>query len=70
MGNTLNMSREWRFGLRFLRNENGTMDVRSYEAGQDKKWKNKRDNENGGNHIESPGKEVEVVWACGEKRGA
>ena len=27
------------------RNENDTMDVRSYEAGQDQKWKNKRDNE-------------------------
>ena len=27
------------------RNENATMDVWSYEAGQDKKWKNKRDNE-------------------------
>ena len=24
----------------------------------------------GGNHKESPGKEVEVVWACDEKRGA
>ena len=23
-----------------------------------------------GNHTESPGKEVEVVWACDEKRGA
>ena len=45
------------------------MDVRSYEAGQDKKWKNKRDNERGGNHKESPGKEVEVAWACDEKRG-
>ena len=51
------------------RNENATMDVRSYEAGQDKKWKNKRDNESGGNHKESPGKKVEVVWACDEKRG-
>ena len=38
-------------------------------AGQDKKWKNKRDNESGGNHKESAGKEVEVVWACDEKRG-
>ena len=45
------------------------MDVRSYEAGQDKKWKNMRDNESGGNQKESPGKEVEVVWACDEKRG-
>ena len=34
-----------------------------------KKWKNKRDNESGVNHKESTGKEVEVVWACGEKRG-
>ena len=24
--------------------------------------------ESGGNHKESPGKEVEVVWACDEKR--
>ena len=38
------------------------MDVRSYEAGQDQKWKNKRDNE-------STGKKVEVVWACDETRG-
>ena len=50
------------------RNENATMDVRSYEAGQDTKLKNKKDNESGGNHKESPGKEVEVVWACNEKR--
>ena len=28
-----------------------------------------RDNESGGNHKENPGKEVEVVWACDEKRG-
>ena len=27
------------------------------------------DNESGGNHKESPGKEVEVVWACDGKRG-
>ena len=44
------------------------MDVRSYEAGQNKKWQNKRGNESGGNHKESPGKEVEVVWACDEMR--
>ena len=50
------------------RNENATMDVRSYEAGQDKKWKNTKDNQSDGNHKESPGKEVEVVWACDEKR--
>ena len=31
------------------------MDVRRFEAGQDKKWKNKRDTEGGGNHKESPG---------------
>ena len=37
------------------------MDVRSYEAGQDKKLKNKRDNESRRNHKESTGKEVEVV---------
>ena len=45
------------------------MDVRSYEAGQYKKLNNKRDNECGGIHKESPGKQVEVVWACDEKRG-
>ena len=28
-----------------------------------------RDNESGGNHNESTGKEVEVVLACDEKRG-
>ena len=39
------------------------------EAGQNNKLKNKRDNESGGNHKESPGKEVEVVWACDEMRG-
>ena len=44
------------------------MDVWSYEAGQDKKLTN--NNENGGNRKESPGKEVEVVWACDEKIGA
>ena len=43
-----------------------TMYVQSYEAGQGKTWKNKRDNESGGNSKESPGKEVEVVWACDE----
>ena len=43
------------------------MDVRSYEAGQDKKSKNKEDNESGGIR---PGKEVDVVWACDENRGA
>ena len=48
-------------------NENATMDVRSYEAGQDQKWKNKRDNESGGNHKESTGKKVEV--ACDANRG-
>ena len=29
----------------------------------------RNDNESGGNHEESPGEEVEVVWACDEKRG-
>ena len=43
------------------RNENATVDVRSYEAGQYKKRTNKRDNEIGGNRIQSPGKEVEIV---------
>ena len=47
-----------------------TMDVRSYEAGTDKKQKNKRDNERGGNRTESPGMEVEEVRACDVKRGA
>ena len=28
------------------------------------------DNESVGNRKESPGKEVEVAWACDEKRGA
>ena len=51
------------------RNENGTMDVRSYEAGQYQKWKHKRDNKSGGNHKESTGKKVEMVWACDAKRG-
>ena len=46
-----------------------TMDMRSYEAGQVQKSKTKRDNESGGNHKESTGKKVEVVWACDEKRG-
>ena len=32
--------------------------------------KNKKDNESGGNCKETPGKEVEVVWACDEKRGS
>ena len=31
-----------------FRNANATLDVQSYDAGQDKKWKNKRDNESGG----------------------
>ena len=31
---------------------NTTMDVRSYEAGQDNKLNNKRDNESGGNRKE------------------
>ena len=43
--------------------------VRSYEAGHDRKSKNNGDNELGGNRKESPGKEVEVVWACDAKRG-
>ena len=49
--------------------ENATMDVRSYETGQEQKRKNKRDNESGRNHKESTGKKVEVVWGCNEKRG-
>ena len=40
------------------------MDMRSYEAGQDQKVKNKSDNESGSNHKASTGKEVEVAWAC------
>ena len=31
---------------------------------------NKRDNESWGNRKESPGKEVEVVWECDQKKGA
>ena len=46
------------------------MQIYRYEGVQDKKWKNKRDNESGGNCQESTGKEVEVVWACDVKRGA
>ena len=46
------------------------MDVRSYETGQDKKRKKNGCNESGGNHIESPGKLVEVVLACDEKIAA
>ena len=38
-----------------------TMDVRSYEAGQDQKWKNNRDNESVGNHKESTRKKGDVV---------
>ena len=30
---------------------------------------NRRDNESGGNHKESAGKKVELVWACDAKRG-
>ena len=45
------------------------MYVQSYEAGQYQKWTNKKDNESGENRKESTGKEVEVVWACDEKRG-
>ena len=51
------------------RNENASINVRSYEAGQDQKWKINRDNESGGNHKESPWKKVEPAWACDEKRG-
>ena len=48
------------------RNENGTMDVWSYEAGQDKKYNSKGGgNESGGNRKGSPGNEVEVEWAFG-----
>ena len=46
------------------------MDVPSYEAVQDKTRKNKGDNESEGNHKESQSKEVEVVLACDEQRGA
>ncbi len=44
------------------------MDVRSYEVGQDKKLKNTRDIESGGNSKANKGKEVEVVWAFDDKR--
>ena len=46
------------------------MHVRSYGAGQDKTCNNKGDKESGGNRKESSGKEVKVVCACDEKRGA
>ena len=45
------------------------MDVRSYEAGQDQTLNNKRDIESGGNHKESTGNKVDVIWACAAKRG-
>ena len=35
-----------------------------------KKLKNKGDEENGENRKETPGKMVEVVWACDAKKGA
>ena len=45
-------------------NENATMGVRRYEAGQDKKLINKGDSEYGVNRKERSGKEVEmkVQW--------
>ena len=49
------------------RNAKATMDVKSYEAGQDKK--RKKDNESGGNRKESPRKEVEMIRTCDEKKG-
>ena len=57
------------------RNENATMNVRSYEVGHDKQLKNTRniesgEIESGGNRKASKGKEVEEVWACDDKRGA
>ena len=53
------------------RNANATMDVWSYEAGQENKLINRGGyNACGGHRNERPGKEVEVVWACDEKRGA
>ena len=42
----------------------------SYKVRPDKKCKNKRDNGSGRNHKESLGKEVEVVRAFDETRGA
>ena len=47
-----------------------TMDVRSYEAGQYKKLKNKGDNQSGEIAKEIQRNEVEVVWASDEKRRA
>ena len=32
-------------------------------------WPLRRDNESGRNRKQSPGKVIEVVWACDEKRG-
>ena len=45
------------------------MYVRSFEAGQDNNLKIKGDIESGGKRKVIPGKEVEVVWTCDEKRG-
>ena len=45
----------------------GCAALRSWTRSEMKK--NKRDNDSGGNHKESPGKEDEVVWTCDEKRG-
>ena len=44
------------------------MDVRSYEAGQDRKLKNQRDNESG-ETTKKVQERLEMVWACYAKRG-
>ena len=46
---------------------NATLDVRSYETGRNKKWKIRRTTKVGGI---AKTVQVEVVWACDEKRGA
>ncbi len=51
------------------RNENATVDVRSYKAGQDKNEIIRGTTKVGEITKNNPGKEVEVVWACDEKRG-
>ena len=51
-------------------NENATMGVRRYEAVQDKKLIYRGDSAYGGNQKERSRKEVDVVGACDEKRGA
>ena len=50
------------------RNDNATIDVQRYKAGQVKKWNIMWENKNGRTLKEIPGKEVEVVWTYGAER--